>query len=370
MERLTILSGLDGKLPAAFLVETKGAALLLDLGEGPEPGVRPRLNDLPPLDAIIVTHAHNDHCGTLDLIAALGSPPVFATPGTWWQMQNQFPALVRAVDDHAHRGILPAHGRIEIAGVHIRTGRSGHASGGVWLHLDTAGGSLLYSGDWSRESYLLPFDIPPRAETAILDASYGDRREGLDDQLAPLAAAVEKGGVLPVPGAGRGPEMALRLADTGQVPYLCPDIAGEIDHLVTSPLSDCSSTMKQSLSRLPRQIADACFASPSDLIVCTQANADSGMASALLDQGTCNGARFRFVFSGHVPAGTPAARLLSERQAHWYGWNVHPRLQDNLWLAESIGATRVIPAFVELSQAPTLCRALGDRLSTHRQIPL
>ncbi len=39
MASLTVVSGVGGKLPAAFLLEIQGYRLLWDLGAGPEPGV-------------------------------------------------------------------------------------------------------------------------------------------------------------------------------------------------------------------------------------------------------------------------------------------------------------------------------------------
>lgn len=50
------------------------------------------------------------------------------------------------------------------------SGRSGHAIGGIWLHLPHEGGAL-YIGDWSRESGLLPFNPPPRADLVFTDLS-------------------------------------------------------------------------------------------------------------------------------------------------------------------------------------------------------
>ena len=81
--RLKIVSGVDGKLPACFLVETGDSRILLDLGEGPEPGVRPDTDALSDVDAIVVSHAHEDHAAALDVAQSLGNPLVYATPGTW-----------------------------------------------------------------------------------------------------------------------------------------------------------------------------------------------------------------------------------------------------------------------------------------------
>src|SRR5262245_4205739 len=120
--RLKIVSGLDGKLPACFLVETGNARILLDLGEGPEPGVRPDTAALGAVDAIVVSHAHEDHAAALDVAASLGNPVVYATPMTW--------SFIKACPvPEERRRTLPLQGTTDIAGTPVTTGRSGHAPG-------------------------------------------------------------------------------------------------------------------------------------------------------------------------------------------------------------------------------------------------
>ncbi|MFC6491160.1 MBL fold metallo-hydrolase, partial [Nitratireductor sp. GCM10026969] len=104
---------------------------------------------------------------------------------------------------------------------------------------------------------------------------------------------------------------------------------------------------------------------PGDAIVATEANAEAGLAAALRAR---LGEGFRFLFSSHVPAGTPAEALLQAGAAHWLGWNVHPRLEDVLDLADSCAAQRVVPVFLDVSEAPNLCAGLGDRLCLDRTI--
>ena len=77
--RLIAVSGLGPKEPAAFVVETNGQRLLLDCGEGPEPGRLPDVDAIGRIDAIILSHGHNDHAGALRLRDRIGSPPVYAT---------------------------------------------------------------------------------------------------------------------------------------------------------------------------------------------------------------------------------------------------------------------------------------------------
>ena len=63
----------------ASCVETGGKRLMLDLGEGPPPGCLPNVDDVGPIDALVLSHGHKDHIGGLSLLAKLGNPPVYAT---------------------------------------------------------------------------------------------------------------------------------------------------------------------------------------------------------------------------------------------------------------------------------------------------
>ncbi len=54
MASVTVISGVGGKLPAAFLLEMEGYRVLLDLGAGPQPGVRPDINAIGRVDVLAI----------------------------------------------------------------------------------------------------------------------------------------------------------------------------------------------------------------------------------------------------------------------------------------------------------------------------
>ena len=188
MARLTAISGLGAKSPACFLLETGRARLLLDLGYGPQPGLWPDVSAVGRVDALVLSHGHRDHAGALKFLPDIGNPPLYATAPV-------LDRLGRAGDGTT----LPLHGEAEVCGIRVRTGRNGHAPGGVWLHLGVGDG-FLYTGDYGVESPIYAYDEPPPAASVILDASYGDYGDSLNDCATRLSPIFGRGAALfPVP---------------------------------------------------------------------------------------------------------------------------------------------------------------------------
>ncbi|KHE01361.1 hypothetical protein NL54_11060 [Pantoea stewartii] len=354
MASLTVVSGVGGKLPAAFLLEIQGYRLLWDLGAGPEPGVRPDLAAIGQVDAICLTHSHRDHTGALDSWQQLGSPPVYATDITWQQLgDGPVPARCR----HA----LPLQGQCAVGPLNLFTGRSGHSPGSVWLHLPVAGG-ITYMGDWSRESLLLPFDRPPRARWLITDASYGDRHQRLHQQVDALVQAARHGAVVTAPLHGRGPEMALRLRSQGLPVRLCPQVREEVSQLLAQKTLPAATAL--ALLPLLGEPTPARW-QPDSVIVAADAVADSGLAATL-----SHCPEFTLIFSSHVARGTRAFEMLQNGLAQWLPWNVHPPLDDQLALIKHCGAEQVIPAFVAPEQCQQLMARAGSTLCWQRHFTL
>jgi Cft2 family RNA processing exonuclease len=192
---LQLVSGVGAKGPACFVVEAGGRRLMLDLGEGPPPGLLPDVDRLGPVDAVVLSHGHKDHVGGLSLLPKLGNPPVYATE-----------TVARGLPKDLTIRPLPLSGGGAVLGIAVETGRNGHAPGGIWLRFGIGDG-LLYTGDVCSESILYAYDPPATAAaTALIDCSYGNYQRPLAECWAAIAPFVERGPVLlPAPANGRGP---------------------------------------------------------------------------------------------------------------------------------------------------------------------
>jgi Cft2 family RNA processing exonuclease len=248
-----------------------------------------------------------------------------------------------------------------VLGIEIETGVDGHAPGGVWLRL-AVGEGLLYMGDCSVESALYCFDQPPATAIMIFDASYGDAEETQGRQRRALADFAETGAtLLPVPADGRGPEIAIFLADAG-FDVAIDDAVRAAAILLTQ--SARASAKPASLAALERLIRDArpldADSVPAGVMVAHGGSGDSGVAAALIR-------RWRdqsdpaIVFTGHLPAGTTGRKLVDSGRALFQRWNVHPTFSQNLRLIEGVNPRRVMPAFGDPRFFPTWRASVAPR---------
>lgn len=338
------LGGFDAKGPACFLVDTGQARLLLDLGKGPDAGSRPDLSAVGAVDAVLISHGHADHVGSLDWLDRIGSPPVYATAPTRALAETE--ALRDAHD-------LPTGG--EIAGVSVETGRAGHAPGAVWMRIGGPGG-LVYSGDYAEGTGLFASAHLPKAHTAILDCSYGVEPEHLTTQIAVLMhSAGDDPCLLPAPPAGRGLEIALAFLGSGRPVSICDQIrqVGETmlshgDWLGPTGVGD----VEQLLNNAGRLEPDSPM---QGIMVAAGANCGSGLSEILGSIALSAGVPI--IFTGHLSQGSPAHEWVRAGRAARMRWNVHPDRATLEALLTQTAAHTVIPAFATAAHRQSLSAA-------------
>lgn len=359
---LRLISGVGAKGPACFVLHAAGRRLMLDLGEGPPPGKLPDVDDIGPLDALILSHGHKDHVGGLSLLGKkLGAPPVYATA-----------SVAAALPKNLEVRPLPIGGSTDVLGIEVTTGRNGHAPGGVWLHF-AVGGGVLYTGDWSAESILYAYDRPANAvATALLDCSYGGYDKPIAECWHELAPFVERSPLLlPVPANGRGPEIALQIFRRGFTEIFVDDAMREaLARLTTSDHTSLRDGVAEDVARLAAAAKPIDVERPSGIMLAASADGSSGATARLLAAWE-HAAAPAIVFTGYVTPGTPAERLVKNGRGKFVRWNVHPRLSDFIALVQAIKPQTVIPAFCDRAQLPLLAEKLAPaRLTMDETIEL
>lgn len=248
------------------LVETPGVRLLLDCGlfqgrraEADEINRRFPFDPVS-IDAVLLSHAHLDHCGNLPTLVRKGfHGSIYCTPATRdltalilrdsAKVQHQDVVSVNKIRarqglapvqplysaDEAEQAIarllaVPYGHRIEIDHATCTFRDAGHILGSAFVTVEAGGRTVVFSGDLGRRGAPLLRDpeIPPPADLLLMESTYGDRvHESFESGEQALAVAVtatiRRGGKVLIPAfaVGRTQELAYalhRLRDAGRIP--------------------------------------------------------------------------------------------------------------------------------------------------------
>lgn len=226
-----------------FLVRSGPSRVLIDCGlyQGLRELRERNWNELPfapsSLDAVVLTHAHIDHCGYLPRLIAHGfDGPVYATPRTAQLARIVLPDCGHLNEEEAeyanrkgfsrHAPALPLYTEddairatqqletieygadTEIApDVSVCLSRAGHILGAasVRVQLGPDGPVVAVSGDIGRTShpFLAPPDPCPAADHVLVESTYGDRRHedsrAIDLLAEAICSTIERGGSAVIP---------------------------------------------------------------------------------------------------------------------------------------------------------------------------
>lgn len=269
--RITALGSFREVGRSAILVQTPESNILLDAG------VKPTSNgdelpyfDLPEfdinsLDAVVITHAHLDHCGILPYLFKYGyKGPVYMTEPTLHLSKLLYEDYIKIAE---REGKNPPYTMRDVASTILHTYtlgynevtdiapdarltfyRSGHILGSALAHIHIGDGliNIIYTGDmkYARTALLDPAHTRfPRVEVLIMESTYGGHGDILPDEMEAQMQLSEivmrtirrKGIVLiPVLAIGRAQEVLLSLLDhikKGLLPEIPIFIEGMIDEV-------------------------------------------------------------------------------------------------------------------------------------------
>lgn len=236
---------------AAFLLSTPESRILIDCGEKPGAangatpflGV-PEIQPLTNLDAVVLTHAHLDHCALIPLLFRYGfSGPIYSTPPTRdlsSMLQLDYLEVIRKEDrpapyssnevkQYVKHSICLNYGSVtDIApDIKLTFHNAGHILGSAIAHFHVGDGlyNIAFTGDFNYgKSRLFNPAVAsfPRLEAIFMESTYGasqDMTPGRRDAEAKLydviKRTVERGGkvIIPAFAVGRSQEVMLALEE-------------------------------------------------------------------------------------------------------------------------------------------------------------
>ncbi|SDB88248.1 metallo-beta-lactamase family protein [Raineyella antarctica] len=239
---LTFLGAAGTVTGSRFLLTLGDRRLLVDAGmfQGEKRWRSLNWADFPvdpaEIDAVVLTHAHMDHCGYLPALVRNGyRGPIWATEGTAALagivlrdagfLQERDAQLAEQYGYSKHHPALPLYTVKDVertlplfrpvdydTDVEIRQGvvcrwtRAGHILGSASVRVSTPSTAIVFSGDIGRHDHpvLRSRDTPPGAPYVVIESTYGDREHpepplAHEDFAEAIRDTVARGGQVLIP---------------------------------------------------------------------------------------------------------------------------------------------------------------------------
>ncbi|MDY6789542.1 MAG: beta-CASP ribonuclease aCPSF1 [Candidatus Nanohaloarchaea archaeon] len=253
---------------SCILLQTEESKVLLDCGMDPSgkgEDAYPYLNvseiDFKDLDAVILSHAHLDHCGIIPFLYKYGyEGPLYCTEPTRDLMillQMDYLDVVRkqgksapydsqAIKEEVKRTITVPYGEVVdiTPDMRLTFNNAGHILGSAAVHLHIGEGlhNIVYTGDikYDKTKLLRPADPKfNRVETLILESTYGNQkgktppRRKANKRFKKLIRETIKNGdkvIVPTFAVGRAQEIMVLIAEESEKNYF--DVPVYLDGMI------------------------------------------------------------------------------------------------------------------------------------------
>jgi len=371
--RVTSMGGFKEVGRSSMLLQTPNSRVLLDCGvnvAAPDnktafPYLTAPELSIEELDAVIISHAHLDHCGFVPYLYHYGyEGPVYCTTPTrdlttLLQLDhidiaqregNPLPFSVKDIHKAIKNTLTLDYGEVTDISPDIRLTlhNAGHILGSAISHMHIGDGAynLVYTGDFKYEpSRLLePATIRfPRAETVIMESTYGgkedvqpSRNSAEKEMMKTIYKTLKRGGkvLVPVFAVGRAQELMVVLEEymrhgmidevpiyidgmiweataihTARPEYLSKDLRDQIFHMGRNPfVSDMFEKVQNYNQR--KEIVE----SPEPAIILSTSGMLTGGNSVEYFKWLCEDEKNTLIFVGYQSEGSLGRRIQKGRK--------------------------------------------------------
>jgi Cft2 family RNA processing exonuclease len=328
-------------------LETEQRKIALDYGIKLD-----RVTDEYPknFDAIIVSHAHLDHTGSLvRLSKSRNNQRVFGSKMTRDVTVDLLRDMIKiqniegnseVYDEQAAdkvRDWWQAGENFQLPGLDVTLYSAGHVAGAKITGIHAEGKSILYTGDFCLHNTEILFGtnlnvLPKESDVLISESTYGGRvrpprNEVVDQFMSRVAAAMKKNGNILVPTFAfhRSQEMARRIdqaIENGTLPkynaYTISSLANKINaHFNANKQLFTPEVQAQEQPFTYKHIENlekTTDVKEPAIVICTAGFGHAGASLNLLEQWAENEDDTVIITSGYLPADSPL-RLAREKRA-------------------------------------------------------
>lgn len=339
--RVDLYGGFGEKGRTSVGIRGGGKRIVLDVGikvgaTGAEYYPAMDDEDISRLDAVFISHAHEDHIGGLGWLLYKGfRGRIFMTAETL----AEAPDMLKQYGESSHLDAFPladqaihifAPGdRIDLDGMVIETGRSGHVVGGVWFLVRVDEKRIVYTADIVPDSNVFVMDPIPACDFLIFDASYGDDPvSGRERSVAIQGWIADQEGaaLLPVPISGKPLELMAILPDHFAV-------HADMRSAVLKQISASQALLPGMMDGLMIKMQRAQdWTDQQDFPPCPLLTFD-GMGAAGPSVEAIRRAEelgVPVLLTGHIPENTPASAMYAQGKAKWIRLPTHPTRSENV----------------------------------------
>lgn len=340
--------------------------ILVDIGVRTEGGDACRYPVVSPqflqqTDAIVVTHAHDDHIGAAGNAVKRGFGGAFYMTSETLEEARQAlktftcPSELAAFTKAPSRIMVPGRA-FGIGDLTIETGRSGHTVGGVWVAVGDGKRKIVHCGDVIPRSPVLAMDPLPLCDVLLIDASYGGDRVAFAERSARIRAWVKKSGicVLPTPATGRSLEL---LAALGGGIAIHAGLRRGLEEQLRA-----QDWFHPGVAEKLRQVLELCtdwtedMPWPKSALLIDDSVGLAGPSKRLIPRAVQD--NIPLLGTGYLSEGSPLAQVRDAGRADWLRFPTHPTLPENVELVRAASPKLVVAHSCPHSEMAELDEAL------------